>query len=216
VRAATAEGVVSEKPRISVIIPAWNEAESLPELHRELVTALDALGRSWEILYVDDGSRDGTDDAIAKLAVDPRVRGLSPRRNFGKSAAPRATRLARRMGGDARCGSQDDPAELPRLAAMLGRANLVSGCIKTARTDFEDGAVTVLQRRNLHGGGAQASDFNCGFALPARGHRDDRVYGELHCSSPRSRTGGISRRRDRGSPPRAQARQEQVPARRDS
>src|SRR5262249_57904722 len=44
------------EPRLSVVVPAFNEAESLPELHRELVGALEALGMTWEVLYVDDGS----------------------------------------------------------------------------------------------------------------------------------------------------------------
>src|SRR4029453_13011405 len=52
---------------LSVVIPVYDEAGSLPELHAELVGALDALGRSWEILYLDDGSRDGSDRAIAAL-----------------------------------------------------------------------------------------------------------------------------------------------------
>ena len=75
-------------PRLSVVVPAYNEAESLPELHRELVVALDALDMTWEVLYVDDGSRDGTDRAIERIcAEDPRARGILLSRNFGKSAA---------------------------------------------------------------------------------------------------------------------------------
>src|SRR6185369_9683433 len=73
---------------ISVVVPAYNEAESIPELHRELVAVLESMGKSWEVLYVDDGSRDGTLAVLEGLAVaDPRVRVASFRRNFGKSAA---------------------------------------------------------------------------------------------------------------------------------
>src|SRR5439155_652521 len=72
----------------SVVVPAYNEAESLPELTHELTAALDALGGPWEIVFVDDGSRDGTDRVIESLAArDPRVRGVSLRQNCGKSAA---------------------------------------------------------------------------------------------------------------------------------
>src|SRR5262249_17794659 len=75
-RALSGERPLSAAPRITVLVPAWNEAESIPVLHREVVAALEALGQPWEVIYVDDGSRDGTDQAIAALAAaDPRVRG---------------------------------------------------------------------------------------------------------------------------------------------
>ena len=77
-------GAAGGEPRLSVVVPAFNEAESLPELHRELVAALGSLGMSYEILYVDDGSRDGTDRVIESLcAADPNARGVLLSRNFG-------------------------------------------------------------------------------------------------------------------------------------
>ncbi len=77
VRSAGTSALTAVRPSISAVVPAYNEAESLPELHRELVAALEALGRSWEILYVDDGSRDGTDEVLERLTSgDPRVRGV--------------------------------------------------------------------------------------------------------------------------------------------
>src|SRR5580765_4559775 len=123
---------------ISVVIPVYNEAESLRELQHELVQALERTGRTWEIVYVDDGSRDGSDRVIAELAnADRRVRGLSFRRNFGKSAALavgfRAARGAWVMTMDA--DLQDDPGELPKLIAALEEGqDLVSGW-KTQRRD---------------------------------------------------------------------------------
>ncbi len=60
--------------RISAVVPAWNEAESLPELQRELAAALDGLGGPWEVIYIDDGSRDGTDRVIERLAAADRPR----------------------------------------------------------------------------------------------------------------------------------------------
>src|SRR5205823_3776141 len=67
---------MTDHPRLSVVIPAYNEAESLPELHRELVAVLAGREMTWEILYVDDGSRDGTDRVIESLcASEPRARG---------------------------------------------------------------------------------------------------------------------------------------------
>ena len=130
-RALSGERPLSAAPRITVLVPAWNEAESIPVFHREVVAALEALGQPWEVIYVDDGSRDGTGDAIAKLAAaDSRVRGVSLRRNFGKSAAlATGFDLARgewvvTMDADL----QDDPAELPRLVEQIENGyDLVSG-----------------------------------------------------------------------------------------
>ncbi|MEO5618980.1 MAG: glycosyltransferase family 2 protein [Candidatus Eisenbacteria bacterium] len=116
---------------LSVVIPAYDEAESLPTLAGELKSVLDARGGSWEILFVDDGSRDGTAEAIAALAAaDPRIKGLSFRRNFGKSAAlATGFRVARgRLVVTMDADLQDDPAELPGLITRLEEGfDLVSG-----------------------------------------------------------------------------------------
>ncbi len=177
---------MSERPQISVVIPALNEAESLPELHRELATALEGLGRSWEVLYVDDGSRDGTDEVMARLAAaDPRVRGAVLRRNFGKSAAlATGFRLARgewiaTMDADL----QDDPTELPRLVAALeGGLDLVSGW----KQDRKDPITKTLPSRLFNAvtssvAGLKLHDFNCGFKLYRREVTEAiEVYGEFH------------------------------------
>src|SRR5205085_1236310 len=105
-------------PEISVVIPAYNEAESLPALNDELIVALTKIGRPWEIVYVDDGSRDGTDEVLGRLAAaDPRVRAVSLRRNFGKSAGlGGGSRLARRTQTATRDGDVEcDPAVPPEL-----------------------------------------------------------------------------------------------------
>ena len=117
---------------LSAVVPAYNEAESLPELHRELVAALDRLGRPWEILYVDDGSRDGTDRVIAASRGRRSARRAGCRcaaTSASRRRSPPASALARgewvaTMDADL----QDDPAELPRLiAALEGGLDLVSG-----------------------------------------------------------------------------------------
>src|SRR5262249_15027125 len=130
-RARPREGAGAGEPRLSVVIPAYNEAESLPELHDELVSALRQLGMSWEIVYVDDGSRDGTDKVIETLCTgESSTRGVLLSRNFGKSAAL-ATGFKRVRGAfvctmDA--DLQDDPNELPKLfAALEPGLDLVSG-----------------------------------------------------------------------------------------
>ena len=174
------------EPRLSVVVPAYNEAESLPELHRELVAALDALHMSWEVLYVDDGSRDGTDRVIEALcAEDERVRGILLLRNFGKSAALATGFKAVR--GEFVCtldaDLQDDPSEIPRLLAKLDEGfDLVTGW-KAHRRD-------PLRRRipskifNWVTGrvsGLRLHDLNCGLkAYRAEVVQGLRLYGELH------------------------------------
>ena len=173
-------------PRLSIVIPAYNEAESLPELHRELLAAFERLGMTWEILYVDDGSRDGSDKVIESLcATDPRVRGILLHRNFGKSAALATGFKAVR--GEFVCTMdadlQDDPAELPRMfEAMEQGLDLVSGW-KVKRLD----PITKRLPSKLFNAvtsmvaGVRLHDFNCGFKLYRREVVDAlEVYGELH------------------------------------
>lgn len=177
---------MSDTPRISAVVPAYNEAESLAELNRELAAAFDGMGMTWEIVYIDDGSRDGTDVVIEKLcAADPRVRGILLRRNFGKSAALatgfKAVRGEFVVTLDA--DLQDDPAELPRLMAALENGfDLVSGW-KVKRHDpwtkrFPSKVFNAVASRVA---GVKLHDFNCGFKLYRREVTDSlEVYGELH------------------------------------
>ena len=177
---------MSAPPRLSVVVPAYNEAESLPALDRELKGALEGLGMPWEILYVDDGSRDGTDRVIRELcAAEPRVRGIVLRRNFGKSAAL-ATGFKAVQGelvATLDADLQDDPAELARLlAALEGGLDLVSGWkvkrldpwTKTVPSRLFNAVTSLVAGVRLH-------DFNCGFKLYRREVVDAlEVYGELH------------------------------------
>jgi glycosyltransferase involved in cell wall biosynthesis len=173
-------------PRVSAVVPAYNEAESLPELHRELSAALERLGMTWEIIYVDDGSRDGTDRVIEQLcAQEPRARGILLSRNFGKSAAlATGFKVVR---GEYVCtldaDLQDDPNELPKLfEALEGGLDLVSGW-KVKRLD----PITKRLPSKLFNAvtsmvaGVRLHDFNCGFKLYRREVVDAlEVYGELH------------------------------------
>jgi glycosyltransferase involved in cell wall biosynthesis len=173
-------------PALSVVVPVYNEAESLPELHRELCAALEAIGRPWEIVYVDDGSRDGSEERIAAFAAaDARVRGVSLRRNFGKSAAlATGFRMVRgafvaTMDSDL----QDDPHELaPMLKTLEGGHDLVTGwkrerhdpITKTAPSRLFNAVTSAVVGLPLH-------DFNCGLKLYRREVVDAlEVYGELH------------------------------------
>jgi glycosyltransferase involved in cell wall biosynthesis len=177
---------VSRPIGLSVVIPVYNEVESLPELHAELVRVLDDLGWGWEVVYVDDGSRDGSDRVLGELAArDPRVRGVSFRRNFGKAAALAAGfRLARgvwvaTMDADL----QDDPAELPRLiAALEGGHDLVTGWKRNRRDPLSKRAPSRLFNAVTAAvSGVRLHDFNCGLKLYRREVVDSiPVYGELH------------------------------------
>src|SRR5260370_25293878 len=87
-------------PRLSVIVLVYNEVESVAPLHEELMGMLDALDMSYEVLYIDDGSRDGSTERLGQFAArDAHLRGARLRRNFGQTAAVRA-------GTDARPGGR--------------------------------------------------------------------------------------------------------------
>lgn len=175
------------RPELSVVVPLYDEAPSLPQLHEEIVRAAEASGMDFEVLYIDDGSTDGSDRVLAALAAaDGRVRVASFRRNFGKSAAL-AVGFSRVRGDyvmtlDA--DLQDDPAELGNLLRALreGGYDLVSGW-KAQRHDpwtktwpswlFNTVTARVTNTR-LH-------DMNCGLKLYRREVVDQlEVYGELH------------------------------------
>jgi glycosyltransferase involved in cell wall biosynthesis len=171
---------------VSVILPVLDEVESLGVLHRELTEALERLGRSYEILFIDDGSRDGSFQLIEKLTIeDPHVRGFQFRRNFGKAAA-----LAvgfREAQGDIivtlDADLQDDPAEIPKLLARLEEGfDLVSGW----KRDRQDPRSKTWPSRlfNWVTGwltGVSLHDFNSGFKIYRREVvQEIRLYGELH------------------------------------
>jgi glycosyltransferase involved in cell wall biosynthesis len=171
---------------LSVVVPAVNEAESLPQLNQELVTALQDMGISWEIIYVDDGSRDGTDEVIARLAAaDPRVRGVSFRRNFGKSAALAVGfQLARgALVATMDADLQDDPAELPSLVQALdGGLDLVSGWKRERQDPWTKRVPSRLFNAVTSSvAGLRLHDFNCGLKVYRREVTESlEIYGELH------------------------------------
>lgn len=122
---------MQDAPRLSIVVPLYNEEENLPVLDGEIRAALAPLGIAWEVLYVDDGSTDGSLAALRALAAaDPRIRILRHRKNAGQSAGLasgfRAARgeLVATLDADL----QNDPADLPRLLAKLDEGwDVVSG-----------------------------------------------------------------------------------------
>lgn len=136
-KAVVPGAVELEPPDLSIIIPVYNERESLPFLLVELHGALCATKRSYEILLVDDGSTDGSADVIRAAASEsPTVTGIVFEKNAGQSAAFAAGfRFAR---GDVfltmDADGQNDPADIPALLSALEQADVVSG-IRARRAD---------------------------------------------------------------------------------
>lgn len=127
----------SASPEVSLVIPVYNEAESLPILAAEIERAMAGVGRPYEILFVDDGSTDGSPAALDALArADRRIRVLRQRRNSGQSAALAAG--FRHARGEVvvtlDADLQSDPADIPLLLAPLGEFDVVAG-VRTKRQD---------------------------------------------------------------------------------
>jgi glycosyltransferase involved in cell wall biosynthesis len=127
-------------PRLSIVVPLFNEEENLPPLEAEIAAALAPLGGDHEILYVDDGSTDGSFAALERLAAaNPRIRLLRHAKNAGQSAALaagfRAARGAIVVTLDA--DLQNDPADIPRLLAKLDEGyDAVSGVRRDRRDSW--------------------------------------------------------------------------------
>lgn len=174
------------RPEVSIVVPVFEEAESLPELAGQIRAAMEGADRLFEVWLVDDGSRDDSWDAIERLhAEDPRFAGIRFRRNYGKSAALAAgfARARGRYVATLDADLQDDPAELPAMIVRLeAGADLVSGwkqkrrdpLEKTVPSRFFNAATRWLSGIPLH-------DFNSGIkAYRAEVVKVVRVYGELH------------------------------------
>ena len=171
---------------LSLVIPVYNEEESLEKLHAELNAVAQQNGYLLDIVFVNDGSSDQSWDVIANLAkTDPRVRGIRFRRNFGKAAALSAGFEAARgdivMTLDA--DLQDDPVEIPRfLAKMEEGFDVVSGWKQKRHDPWHK----VLPSRVFNAlvskmTGVKLHDHNCGFKCYRREiFREVRLYGELH------------------------------------
>jgi dolichol-phosphate mannosyltransferase len=171
---------------ISVVIPVRDEEQSVGPLLGELALALEPLEQPWEAVFVDDGSTDGTYEALVRLhAAHDNVRIVRLRRNFGKAAALQAGfaesagDVVVTMDGD----GQDDPAEIPRLVAKLDEGfDLVSGW-KTRRQDPLSRRLVSKVFNGVSGrvSGLRLHDMNCGLkAYRAEVVRGVRLYGELH------------------------------------
>jgi len=171
---------------LSLVIPVYNEADSLPQLFKELNDVAQANHYDLDVIFVDDGSTDTSWKTISDLAAsDPRVRGIRFRRNFGKAAALNAGFKVVRgdmvMTLDA--DLQDDPHEIPKfLEKMASGFDVVSGW-KRVRHDpwHKVGPSRIFNALVSWLTGVTLHDHNCGMKCYRREVLSEvRLYGELH------------------------------------
>ena len=179
------DGETAGRPTVSVIIPVYNERGTLGDLHQQLADVLPTIARGWEILFVDDGSSDGSSEALQDLARrDANVRVITFRTNRGKAEAlNEGFREARHeivvtMDADL----QDLPSELPRMLAGMEGYDMVSGWKrrrhdpigKTLPSRIFNWVTSTVSGVRLH-------DFNCGFkAYRHEVLAEVDLYGEMH------------------------------------
>jgi len=177
----------SGRPEVSVFLPVFNEEPNLLPLHTKLDGALKELGRSAEIVYVDDGSTDGSLKILREIAAtDDRVRVVALRRNYGQTAAMSA-------GIDAASGEvlipmdadlQNDPADIVRLLEKLDEGyDVVSGWRKNRKDKMVTRKIPSMLANRLISwiGGVPLHDYGCSLkAYRRESLQDVRLYGEMH------------------------------------
>jgi glycosyltransferase involved in cell wall biosynthesis len=177
----------SAPPDISVFLPVYDEEPNLRLLHEKLDEALRKLGRTAEIIYVDDGSRDHSLDILRELAEkDSRVRVVALRRNYGQTAAMAAGIDAARgrvlipMDADL----QNDPADIARLLDKLDEGyDVVSGWRKNRQDKLVTRKIPSMLANRLISwiGGVPLHDYGCSLKAYRRESLEDvRLYGEMH------------------------------------
>jgi len=173
-------------PVISAVIPVFNERANLAAFEKELSAELGAMRAQYEIIWVDDGSTDGSFAELKKFAADPRQRAIRLAANFGQTAALAAGIAA--AGGEwivtLDADGQNDPADIPRmLAAAAAGSDVVSGWRKNRRDPF---FTRVLPSRAANAlisavTGVRLHDFGCTLKIyRARLLKAADLYGEMH------------------------------------
>ncbi len=173
---------------ISVVVPLYNEDESLPELEEWIKRVMDSHNFSYEILMIDDGSTDNSWKIIEELhALNPFVKGIKFQRNYGKSAAlNEGFKVAK---GDVvitmDADLQDSPDEIPELRRMLLEDNydIVSGWKKKRydNTFSKNIPSKIYNAATRKASGIYLHDFNCGLkAYKNKVVKSIEVYGEMH------------------------------------
>ena len=178
---------VEIEPEISVFLPVYNEEPNLPPLHAKLDAALSKLGRSAEIVFVDDGSTDNSLKVLREMAAkDDRVRVVALRRNYGQTAAMAAGIDAARgqvlipMDADL----QNDPADIVRLLEKLDEGyDVVSGWRKNRQDKLLTRKIPSMLANRLISwiGGVPLHDYGCSLkAYRRESLQDVKLYGEMH------------------------------------
>lgn len=176
-----------EKPHLSVVIPLYNEEESIDELYSRLTASLERYGRPYELLIVDDGSRDGSFDKLRTLAQrDARLKVVRLRRNFGQTAAFSAgfDRAQADVIVTMDADLQNDPDDIPALMAKIEEGyDIVSGWRKDRQDRFWDRRLPSMLANMLISNVTDVRLHDYGCSLKA--YRRDilqhvRLYGELH------------------------------------
>ncbi len=182
--------IVSESkiaPELSLFLPVLNEEPNLRPMHRKISDALDALGKTAEVIYVDDGSTDASLRILREIAAeDSRVRVISFRRNYGQTAAMSA-------GIDAATGEilipmdadlQNDPADIRRLLEKLDEGyDVVSGWRKNRQDKLFTRKIPSWIANSVISkiGGVNLHDYGCSLKAYRRDViQDVRLYGEMH------------------------------------
>ncbi|MEL7035614.1 MAG: glycosyltransferase family 2 protein [Cyanobacteria bacterium J06592_8] len=176
-----------DRPQISIVVPIYNEVESLPKLVEAIQTTLETMDITYELICVDDGSRDGSTELLKELAAtNPILKAVILRRNYGQTPAMSA-------GFKHSCGEvivtldgdlQNDPADIPMLLEKLAEGyDVVSGW----RKNRQDAALTRLLPSKLANGlisrmtGVNLHDYGCSLKVyRAEVAADLNLYGELH------------------------------------
>jgi glycosyltransferase involved in cell wall biosynthesis len=171
---------------LSIVIPLYNEEENVQTLHERLKKTLDPLEKEYEILFVDDGSTDGTLPVLEEIqAKDKRIIVLSLRRNFGQTAAFAAGFDFARgdvivtMDGDL----QNDPADIPKLLELIKDNDLVSGWRKKRKDPFFRRRVPSMIANWLISNvtGVKLHDYGCSLKAYRRDViKNLKLYGEMH------------------------------------
>jgi glycosyltransferase involved in cell wall biosynthesis len=172
---------------VTVFLPVYNEEENVPELYERLSKEMSRLGRSYEIIFVDDGSRDGSWQVLERLASgDPSVRVIRFKANFGQTAAMRAAiehargRVLVAMDADL----QNDPADIPRLLQRLDEGfDVVSGWRKNRRDPWWSRELPSRVANWLISAitGVPLNDYGCTLKAYRREVLDPEVLsGEMH------------------------------------
>lgn len=173
-------------PEVSAVIPVFNEEDNIEALHAKLDAALQALGLSFEIIYVDDGSRDRSFELLSAIAErDDRVKLVRFRRNFGQTAAMAAGmeyssgRVIIPLDAD----GQNDPADIPRLLEKIEEGfDVVSGWrLKRKDNTIRKIPSRIANRLISKVTGVALHDYGCSLkAYRAEVIKDVALYGEMH------------------------------------